>query len=116
MLLKRTSTEKITYTWLCITEGQRATLLPHGDELVGEVVLGVCIRACWVIYIIECSTVGHRTCDTAIYHSPMEHWRSAIVSSSGPLRETVASGGSVVPSSKEYGNAASTYMYIALLI
>ena len=90
MLLKRALTDK-PYT---VT-----TLLRHDDELVDEVVLQIGIRAFWVIQIPQCSTCGQISCDTMIYHSLVEHCRSACVSTSNPLTENVESGeyASIIP-------------------
>ncbi len=35
---------------------------------------------------------GRVSCDTVIYHSPVEHWRSGYLSTDGPLTENVGSG------------------------
>ncbi len=55
--------------------------------MVGEAVLEVCIRSCWVIQIPQCSTGGQMSCDIMIYHSPVKHGRSERVSTRGPLTE-----------------------------
>ncbi len=39
-----------------------------------------------------CFTCGHISCDTMIYHSPMQHWRSMCVSASRALIENIGSG------------------------
>ena len=74
------------------TESQRAALLHPGVELVVEVVLEVFIRACLVLQIPPCSTGRQISCDTVIYHRPMEHLCSARVSARGPLTENVSKG------------------------
>ena len=90
MILKKGLNGKAVYRYS--TESQRATLLRHGEELVEGVVLEVCIRACWVKQILQCSTGGHISCDIMIYHSPVEQWRSECVSANGLLMEFVGSG------------------------
>ncbi len=39
--------------------------------------------------IHQCSTGGQLPCDTVIYRSPVEHWRSERVSGRSPLTENV---------------------------
>ncbi len=64
----------------------------------------VYINASWVIQIPKWSKSGHISCDTVIYHSPVEHWRSARISASGPLTENIG------PSQLHY--CYLTYMYM----
>ncbi len=69
--------------------------LGHRGQLVGVVVLVVCIRACRVMHmliLIQWRIGGDISCDTVTYSSPGQHWRSVCDSGHGLLTKIVGSG------------------------